>query len=84
MGCAISSAGFASIGGPPRSAMGDLGPRAVDGADGASVGCSVIGNDTFSVSGRARFECGLVSNPTQPGSTCGLSGELVFENGEQR
>jgi hypothetical protein len=145
MGCAISNAGFANIGGPPRSAMGDPGPRVVDGAAGASVSCSVVGDDTFSISGSATlgdtsftltagsvtaggtgtakiavaspatagkklvspddtpcdlrvdrapfqvasgliwalFSCGLVSNPTQPGSSCGLTGEFLLENCEQ-
>jgi hypothetical protein len=144
-GCAISSAGSAFIGGPPRSATGEPGPHAVDGVDGVTVSCSVSGSGTFSLSGRAvknvtsfallsgtlvsggrgtariavsspatagrqlvspedapcelygdrgslqvangrvwaAFSCGLIQNPSQPGSTCGINGEFLFENCEQ-
>src|SRR5687767_13404468 len=53
VGCAVSSSGSAGIGGPPHSSQGDPGPRAVDGQDGASIGCRVAGGGPFSVSGTA-------------------------------
>jgi hypothetical protein len=31
----------------------------------------------------AQFDCGLVTNPSDPGSRCSASGEFVFENCEQ-
>jgi hypothetical protein len=52
-GCAISGSYVANIGGPPKPALRDPGPRVIDGQDDARVGCRVSGGGSFSLSGSA-------------------------------
>jgi hypothetical protein len=52
-GCAISGNYLANIGGPPRAAASDPGPREVDGVGDARISCRVSGSTSFEVSGSA-------------------------------